>query len=136
MTMRMNINGEPCELVEDFGQLRVADTIYMLSCNWCGKSPHRAMLVRPVIGPVMMPDRTVGIMPGYPMLPEPHQVQPGQRTMVTPPSVGGRSIWRVIDPQKATGDDVKQGEQDALQRPERVVVAETTGPAIPLEEKK
>lgn len=137
MTTRMTINGEPCELVTDFGQLRASDLIYVLTCNWCGKAPHRAMLLRPRMGPVMTASdagNVVIMMGGFPMAPDPHRLPPGQGTMITQPTVAAQIVWRVIDPKRTVGDDVKQGELDATQPPERVVVVEQTGPLVPLKE--
>lgn len=101
----MTINGEPCELIVDFNQLRPGDLIYIMACDWCPKAPHRAMLARGVMGPVQLPHGPVALMPGFPLVPEPHKLPPGQQTMLTPPSVAIRTVWRVIVPPREEPKD-------------------------------
>lgn len=126
MSETTTINGEPCELITAFEQLCAGDVVYLQLCDWCKAPRHRALLLRPFISPVMMPNGIVAVMPGFPMVPEPHQVTANQKTVVSPPSVASRSVWRVIDPQKTKGEDIKQGHLDAqpqqTRRPNSVIV--------------
>lgn len=132
--MITNINGEPCELITDFAQLRGGDLIYLLGCDWCGKAPHRALLMRQVVGPVMMPvgpqAHAIAIMPGFPMVPEPHKVQNGQHTLMTPPSVAARLVWRVIHPPMQEEEPTTvEGNDDALRQPSAEQVHARSTPA-------
>lgn len=124
MPEETTINGERCELITDFEQLREADVVYVVRCMFCGAARHRALLGRryPAV-----PSRdhlgTVMVSPAFSMLPNPHARH--SEAVLVPANVDQRMIWRVIDPQKATGEDMKRGQLDA--RPRQKTDLETLG---------
>jgi len=103
-----HINGEPVELVTDFGALRVLDIVYVVSCS-CGRPHHRMALVSWTTAPgySMYGDERgwwVCEPPARCVLPF---VASGGLTGIGPGVVADRRIYRVINPPRAA--DVDEG---------------------------
>jgi hypothetical protein len=94
----MKINGEPVELVKDFGELRSGMIVWLTACNWCPGRMHRSMLGRSYSGLARYPLNDHIETEGFYMLPGP-PCDEGSGVLVTYRDVVGTRVYRVVDEQ-------------------------------------
>jgi hypothetical protein len=91
----VKINGEPVELVTDFGELRSGMIVWVKPCRWCG-GQHRSMLGRQFVRAGLEPNGDTITTTAFPELPQPPCAI--ARRSITPVTVGSGIVYRVVDP--------------------------------------
>lgn len=110
----MQINGEEVERVDDFNALREWDVVYVVPCVICEAPWHRGAVTNPR-RVTLISDQ--GLHPNdlvFTLLPSTKCLNP--TLLCTPRPPRASTIYRVVDPKKTKGEDMRQGHLDAQPR--------------------
>lgn len=126
MPERKTINGELCERVERFGDLRRFDITYDTACDKCHRPACRAMLFE-----LVETDEEHGVGVAWELQPPCYEPGDGYISGIGPSMVAEGRVWRVVEARDDAADEIEQREVEvraairairvATFEPERIV---------------